>query len=74
VRQARIETASMTRKTNRAVWALVAALAVIVLGGVGLLGVRLRPYWIAMYRGHGPDLQQTVLIYAPFVWTPIGRW
>jgi hypothetical protein len=38
-------------------WGLVAALAAIVLGGSMLLIIRLRPYWVARYRGAGAHLR-----------------
>jgi uncharacterized protein YjbI with pentapeptide repeats len=41
---------------NRMAWGLAAVLAVVVLGGVGLLGLRLRPYWVAKYRGQRAHL------------------
>jgi uncharacterized protein YjbI with pentapeptide repeats len=50
---------------SRVAWVLAAILAVAVVGGVGLLGVRLRPYWVAMYRGDGADLHGTSLPFAP---------
>jgi uncharacterized protein YjbI with pentapeptide repeats len=52
-------------KTNRTVWGLTAMLAAAVLGGIGLLGVGLRPYWVARYRGPGADLPRALLIWAP---------
>ena len=42
-------------------WGLAAVLAVVVVGGVGLLAVRFKPYWVARYRGEGADLHGTNL-------------
>jgi Pentapeptide repeats (8 copies) len=53
------------RTNNLIVWAVCALLAAVVLGGVGVLGVRLRPFWVAKYRGEGADLRGVVLIQAP---------
>jgi len=36
-----------TRSNNRIVWLVLTLLAAVVLGGVAVLGVRLRPYWVA---------------------------
>jgi Pentapeptide repeats (8 copies) len=52
-------------KTNRIMWMVCALLAGVVLGGVGVLVVRLRPYWVAKYRGEGADLRGAVLMHAP---------
>ena len=38
-------------KRNRVAWGMAAVLAVVVVGGVGLLGARLRPYWVAKFHG-----------------------
>jgi hypothetical protein len=46
-------------------WGLAACLALVLVGGVGVLGVRLRPYWVAMYRGESADLHGAVLFNAP---------
>src|SRR5436309_900582 len=46
----------MQKRTNRVAWCLAATLALVVLGGIGLLGVRLRPYWVAKYCGRGASL------------------
>jgi uncharacterized protein YjbI with pentapeptide repeats len=35
-----------------------------VLGGIAVLGVRFRPYWLASYRGEGADLRGAVLVHA----------
>jgi hypothetical protein len=48
-------------KTHRSTGILCALLSVIVLGGIGVLGVRLRPYWVARYRGAGANLQGAAL-------------
>ena len=55
----------MPKRTNRVAWGLAAVLAVVVLGGAGVLGVRLKPYWVAKYRGEGANLQGAILIFAP---------
>src|SRR5438876_9358735 len=44
---------------------LPAILAVALLGGIGLLGVRLRFYWVAKYRGRAADLHGVALARAP---------
>jgi uncharacterized protein YjbI with pentapeptide repeats len=62
----------MAKRTNRVAWGLAAGLAAVVLGGIGLLGVRLRPYWVAKYRGAGADLQRAVLVYAPLAGVDLG--
>jgi uncharacterized protein YjbI with pentapeptide repeats len=41
----------VVRKAGRTAWGLAAILSVLVMGGIALLGVRLRPYWVAKYRG-----------------------
>jgi uncharacterized protein YjbI with pentapeptide repeats len=41
---------------HRVAWAVAAVLAAVVVGGIGLLGVRLRPYWVARYRGINADM------------------
>jgi hypothetical protein len=53
------------RATPRGLWALCAVLAALVVGGTGLLIVRLRPYWIAKYHGVGADLHDASLPHAP---------
>src|SRR5438552_8554873 len=50
---------------NRAAWMLAVVLAVAVLGGLGLVGIRLKPYWVAKYRGQMANLHGAVLLYAP---------
>src|SRR5207244_194502 len=55
----------MARRTNRVAWGLIAVLAAGVLGGVGLLGVWLRAFLIARYRGQGANLPHAVLFGAP---------
>ncbi len=52
-------------RTNRAAWVIAVLLAVVVLGGVALLGVQLKPYWVAKYRGNGANLDGAVLIFPP---------
>jgi len=56
----------MAKQTaQRTGWVLCALLAAVMLGGVGLLGVRLKPYWVAKYRGSGADLEGALLVGAP---------
>lgn len=56
----------MTKRTaQRTAWVLCALLAAVMLGAVGLLGMRLKPYWVAKYRGSGADLHRALLIRAP---------
>src|SRR5437016_2047495 len=50
---------------RQGVWGLAAILALVVLGGIGLLFVRLKPYWVARYQGRGADLHGAVLVLAP---------
>jgi uncharacterized protein YjbI with pentapeptide repeats len=45
------------RNTVRTAWWLAAILAGVVLGGTGMLLVRLRPYWVARYWGREADLR-----------------
>jgi uncharacterized protein YjbI with pentapeptide repeats len=52
-------------QTNRVAWGLAAILAVPLLGGIVWLGVRLRPYWVAKYRGKGANLHAAMLAFAP---------
>jgi hypothetical protein len=54
------------KTNNRIVWVCI-LLAGVVTGGVGVLGVRLRPYWVARYRGKGADLHAAALPLAPLV-------
>ena len=51
---------------NPVAWGLAAVLAAVVLIGIGLLGARLRPYWVAKYRGERAELQGVVLVFGPF--------
>src|SRR5207302_4771940 len=53
------------RRTNRAAWGAAAILAAMLLVGAGLLLVRLRPYWVAKYRGKGANLRGVVLVFVP---------
>ena len=48
-------------KTSRIAWGIAAILAMALLGGIGLLGVWLRCYWVARHRGQGADLEGTRL-------------
>jgi uncharacterized protein YjbI with pentapeptide repeats len=50
---------------NRVWWGSVVLLTVGVLGGCSLLGVRLKPYWVARYRGAGAQLEGVYLQFAP---------
>jgi len=52
-------------KTSRTAWGIAAILAMALLGGIGLLGVWLRCYWVARYRGQGADLHGALLVWAP---------
>jgi Pentapeptide repeats (8 copies) len=53
------------RQKHRIAWMICALLAGLVLVGCGVLGVRLRPYWMAKYRGRDAELHTAVLSYAP---------
>ncbi len=63
----------MAKRTNRVAWGLVAILATVLLGGVGVLGVRLRPYWVAKYRGENADLHCAFLVGAPLAHAQLGE-
>src|SRR5437870_3154894 len=52
-------------QTTRPIWVLCALLAAGMLAGITLLFVRLKPYWIAKYRGEEADLRGAILIWAP---------
>lgn len=52
-------------KTSWIVWALCGLLALLLTSGLGLVFLRLRPYWVAKYRGQGADLQGAFLAHAP---------
>src|SRR5437879_13028832 len=54
----------VNKRTPRPAWWLAAILAVALLTGLGVLGVRLRPYWVAKYRGEGADLHGAWLVHA----------
>jgi uncharacterized protein YjbI with pentapeptide repeats len=54
-----------TTRMNRTTGVLCASLAGLMLIGAGLVAVRLRPYWVAKYRGEGADLRGAVLPFAP---------
>jgi hypothetical protein len=51
--------------TNRLARGLAAVLTLAVAGGIGLLGDRLRPYWVAKYRGENALLHGALLTGAP---------
>jgi uncharacterized protein YjbI with pentapeptide repeats len=51
----------MAKRTNRVAWGLAGVLGMVVLGGSGLLFVRLRPYLIARYWGRGASLMDAAL-------------
>jgi hypothetical protein len=53
-----------SRPEGRTLWGATTLLALLVLAGISLLGVRLRPYWVARYRGVGANLRGAVLIHA----------
>src|SRR5438270_7449348 len=53
------------RSTSRVTLWICAIQAGLVLWATGLLFVRLRPYWVAKYRGEGADLRGARLMYAP---------
>src|SRR5438045_914179 len=53
------------RRTNRPLWVMSLLLASVMLAGLGPLFLRLRPYWIAKYRGKGADLHAAALPFAP---------
>src|SRR5690348_1730043 len=56
---------SLHLSANRIAWGTAATLAVVVLGGIGKLGVWLRAYWVARYRGQSAHLSGALLIAAP---------
>src|SRR5687768_7058396 len=56
---------AMAKRTNPVARGLVVVLAGVLLVGSGLLFVRLRPYWIAKYRGQFANLRGAVLPGAP---------
>jgi hypothetical protein len=49
------------KRTNRVAWGLAVVLAAVLVGGGGLLIVRLRPYLIARYWGRGANLMDAAL-------------
>jgi uncharacterized protein YjbI with pentapeptide repeats len=55
----------MAKGTNRVAWGLAAVLAMGMLGGIGLLGIWGRSYWIARHQGENADLHGALLIHAP---------
>src|SRR5436190_1742745 len=57
--------AVMVKRTNRVAWGLAIVLAPGVVGGVGSLWGRLRPYAVARYCGVGADLHGARLPGAP---------
>ena len=52
---------------------LTAIIATAVIGGIGLLGTRLKPYWLAKYHGSGADLHGALLIYAPLAGANLAK-
>ena len=52
-------------KVSRMAWVLAVILAGVLVGGIGLLGLRLRPYWLARYRGDRADLHGASLPFVP---------
>jgi uncharacterized protein YjbI with pentapeptide repeats len=55
----------VAKPTNRVAWGLAVVLTAGVVAAVGMLGVQLRPYWVAKYRGREADLRGAALPYAP---------
>src|SRR5205809_39319 len=55
----------MRIRRSRGAWGLCAVLAGSILGGSVLLLVRLRPYWVAKYRGESACLRGAELSGAP---------
>src|SRR5262249_52318905 len=53
------------RRTNQPLWMMNILLAAVVLAGIGVLLIRLRPYWVAKYRGKRADLHGAALPFAP---------
>jgi uncharacterized protein YjbI with pentapeptide repeats len=51
--------------TGRTAWGIAAILAFVVLGGIALLLVRLRPYWVAKCAGVEADLHGAEIPFAP---------
>ena len=60
-----LEKSRVMKRTTRTAWWLSAILAEALLVGFALLGVQLRPYWVAKYHGQRADLHGAVLILAP---------
>jgi Pentapeptide repeats (8 copies) len=58
---------------NRVAWGLAALLAMVVLVGVVGLYTRLKPYWIAKYRGREADLRGATLSLAPLAGADLWR-
>jgi uncharacterized protein YjbI with pentapeptide repeats len=54
-----------TKKTGRALWGVAVTLAAAMLGGTGLLGVRVKPYLVAKYGGLKAELRGAALTGAP---------
>jgi uncharacterized protein YjbI with pentapeptide repeats len=50
---------------NRKAWVVAGVLSVVLLGSIPLLVLRLKPYWIARYRGRKAALRGAVLTRAP---------
>jgi uncharacterized protein YjbI with pentapeptide repeats len=53
------------KRTGQTIWMVCGIQAIVVLGGVGLLGIRLYPYWQAKYRGYLADPRRAILPGAP---------
>lgn len=58
---------------NRMAWGLAVVLTVVVLSGVGLLGVRLRPYWVAAHDGEFANLRGAPLSHAQLRGASLGE-
>jgi hypothetical protein len=61
------------KRTARMTLAVCAVAAAVILWATGLLLVRLKPYWVAKYRGEGANLERVMLIYAPLARASLHR-
>src|SRR5689334_2111746 len=52
---------SMAKRLNGMAWGTAGMLALLVAGSIVSLGVRLRPYWVARYRGEDSSLRNASL-------------